>query len=147
MQAGAIEEKPSAVARLMSWADRWFQHGPGRGELDALSPQEFARVAHDLGLSITDLDALSHHPEEERLPLFERLQLLGLDVEELRRNEFLRDLERTCAMCSSKQKCRHDMEDHPLADDWKSYCGNRSVLEQMVVEPKACCCGASDCKG
>lgn len=147
MQAGAVEGKTSAVARLMSWADRWFHQGPGRGELDALSPEEFARVAHDLGLSATDLEELSHHPAEERLPLYERLKLLGLDVDELRRNEFLRDLERTCAMCESKDVCRHEMAVTPGSDAWKAYCGNRSVLESAAATPASCCCGGSGCKG
>lgn len=141
MQPSVDENKPSAVARLMSWADRWFHQGPGRGELDALSPYEFARVAHDLGLSAKDLEELAHHPDDERLPLYERLKLLGLDVDELRRSQHLRDLERTCAVCDVKDTCRHDLADQPQSDAWKAYCGNRTVLEQVARPTDTCCRG------
>lgn len=118
--------------RISDWLDRRL--GSSGGELSRMSDAEVARAAHDIGLSRADLETLSSQPRDQALLLNQRLELLGLDAKRLADAGFLRDLQRTCAMCESKGVCEHDMHARPQSSDWTDYCPNSGVLTDPATE-------------
>jgi len=114
--------------RVSGWLDRWI--GGGNSSLGRMSDAEVARIAHDIGLSQSDLERLSEQKDDASLLLNDRLKLLGLEPARLAEAGYLRDLQRTCGMCDSKGVCAHDLQERPESGDWTDYCPNSSVLLQ-----------------
>jgi Family of unknown function (DUF6455) len=63
-----------------------------------------------------------------------RLRLEALDLHRaLLRMDVLviRDLERTCTSCMTKQRCRRDWLSHPDDEAWRRYCRNAPTLAAL----------------
>lgn len=144
------------TGRLQEIASRlaeWWSHGIRRSDLDGVSAAEVARMAQDLGISVSDLERLAEQKSDGELLLYKRLEKLGLTADDMEKAGFRRDLERTCGLCQDQGDCRHDLEMRPDSDEWKAYCPNRQSLETLQAEMKqakasgtcsgggeACCC-------
>ena len=98
--------------------------------LDALGPGEFARMAHDIGISASDLRELAKHCSDAASLLEHRLESLGLSAEELAHSSpaQLRDMERLCTLCESKGRCARDLATDPADPAWRQYCPNHETL-------------------
>lgn len=127
-------EKPlSPISRVLDWwiatRDRWAR----MAELNALPPDELARVASDFGVSTSELLEASARPDGTQDLLERRLAVLDLDPEEIWKLSpmLLRDLQRTCGSCAERQRCKDDMEISPLAPGWESYCPNSGTLRTL----------------
>ena len=127
--------------RISGWLDRWVNSNGG--ELNRMSDAEVAQVARDIGLSVSELETLSHRRDDMSELLRHRLAVLGLEPERLASAGYLRDLERTCAMCESKGVCQHDLAARPESGEWAEYCPNSSVL----LDPETTRAGAGDTSG
>lgn len=125
----------AAVAVLAGWIKhcRRMVRPSGLGECDA---REAARIATDLGISAGDLRSLARkEPGSARL-LGYMLTALGIDPKRLARTEplVMRDLERLCASCSDKKRCRHDLEELSAAQHFHDYCPNAVTLDALATE-------------
>jgi hypothetical protein len=131
----AVGTKPAMTGfeRFSAWIAERVRKIQEQSELDRMPAAEVARMALDLGLSEGELERLAERDDDQALLLGERLELLGLDLRTLSQQGYLRDLERTCALCDSKDDCRHDFVARPDSDDWKSYCPNSGVLGDMLA--------------
>jgi hypothetical protein len=49
----------------------------------------------------------------------------------------MRDLQRCCARCGSKQRCMHDLEGPTREAAWRGYCPNCDTLEALTDEHDA----------
>lgn len=125
---------------LGAWLAKVFRHwretGRARYELAGLGAAETERIAHDLGLTSSQLQNITMHGPESADLLYRRLAEVGLDPMEILRNEpgVLRDLERTCALCDGRRECAHDLEERPDDPKWKTYCPNRETVETLLAE-------------
>lgn len=128
----ASGERGDLFDRLSGWIDHWLS--AGNSELSRLSDAEVARVAHDIGLSQSDLQTLSEQTDDASLLLYDRLKVLGLDPARLAEAGYLRDLQRTCGMCDSKGVCAHDLQARPEFGEWADYCPNSNVLRQVHAQ-------------
>ena len=95
-------------------ADWWRRHAAVRDNLTSLNelgPDEVSRMAHDVGVTPSDLRALATHCSEATNLLEHRLAALGLSAAELHDSAptELRDMERLCTMCTSKGRCARDL--------------------------------------
>src|SRR5207248_3229916 len=104
--------------------------------LDALGAEEFARMAHDIGISASDLRALARHCSDGADLLEHRLGSLGLSARELARSApaQLRDMERLCTLCESKGRCARDLANDPSDPAWRQYCPNHEALVALGQE-------------
>lgn len=123
----------SPLGRMLDWWSETRERWARIAELQELPSNELARVAADFGVSSAELLEVSRHPEGTQGLLERRLAALELDPEEIRRISpmLLRDLQRTCAMCSEKQRCKDDMAVSPVLPGWESYCPNAGTLRTL----------------
>jgi hypothetical protein len=73
-----------------------------------------ARVAQDLGISVADLRVPTSRDKTAADLLDRRLEALRLDPTSID-PALMRDLQRCCSSCESKQLCAHELEDQPKA--------------------------------
>jgi hypothetical protein len=94
-------------------------------------PLELARVAQDLGISAADLRALATRDKSAADLLNRRLASLRLDPTSVD-PVVMRDLQRCCSTCDSKQLCAHELEDEPKGARWPAYCPNEETITDLT---------------
>ena len=111
----------------------WAQARSSLSDLSHTGTAETARVAHDLGLSASELANLADRGPDAADLLPQRLSALHLDAKELGRTEpaTLRDMQRLCTMCESKGRCAADLADPPADPAWRQYCPNAATLDAL----------------
>ena len=116
-----------------SWLDRiWAMLWPARrDELAALDSADIERMARDLRLPVEELMALASRPSDSAKLLHRRLKLLGIDQQNVE-VAVLRDLERCCSCCDSKEKCEHDLKADTASNVTPSYCPNQQTLGALA---------------
>ncbi len=124
--AGSSTNAESFLSRLAAW----FQ---APGELAALPREEVERIAHDIGMSAAELREVAARGPGGADLLHERLAAMGLSRADVDRVAFglMRDLERDCACCGSKDECAHDLREQPDSPGWTGYCANAATLESI----------------
>jgi Family of unknown function (DUF6455) len=67
------------------------------------------------------------------------MEEIRLDAAEIGRIEpqVIRDLQRTCSLCASKRRCRHDLARDPSGPSWQDYCPNAMTFDALVTERAA----------
>ncbi len=127
-------EHGSIFSTVLDWWQEARQRWTRLHELDQFSPAEIEHLAADVGLDRTDFLQIARQPNGGALLIEKRLSALHLDPEDIRKLSplLLRDLQRTCAMCSEKSRCADDMASDPLAAGWESYCPNSGTLRTLT---------------
>ena len=122
------EHATEAGGGLLDRLSRWFS---GRSELSALPDDEVERMAQDLGMSAGELRGITAKGPHAADLLRVRMAALGLTQADIDRLAFglIRDLERDCACCASKEECREDLARQPESPGWMAYCANAKVLD------------------
>jgi hypothetical protein len=94
--------------------------------------EDGARILQELRLNGGDLHRLMTASPDDALLLGRMMEALGLDAEEVARElpAIMHDLERTCAACGSKRRCRHDLDAEAIAG-WAEYCPNKATLSAL----------------
>ena len=124
----------SLIGRVLDWwygvRDSWQR----MHELEMLSDHEIERMAKDIGVRPEELVRMMAEPNSTALLLERRLAALSLDPEDIRRLSplLLADLQRTCALCDEKRRCRQDLDADPAAPGWESYCPNSGTLRTLA---------------
>jgi hypothetical protein len=78
-------------------------------------------------------DLVARGPDAAHL-LYERMRALGISKADVDRaaDGVMRDLQRTCAVCSEKGVCEWDLRERPDDPVWKTYCHNAVTLESLT---------------
>ena len=122
----------------MASAFQWFQDWRiGRADAAALARcghAELARIAGDVGLNVGALTALARKGPHAADLLSSRLASLGLDEDVIGRSmpAVVQDLQRVCAFCESKRRCKHDLDGSSVP--WPDYCPNSQSLRDLVLD-------------
>jgi hypothetical protein len=103
-------------------------------ELAGCDASEVARVAQDLGISAADLCILANRDKTAADLLKRRLETLRLDPTSVD-PALMRDLQRCCSNCDSKQLCAHELEDKPKGATWPKYCPNEETIATLTTKP------------
>jgi hypothetical protein len=102
-------------------------------ELFGCDASEMTRVAQDLGISTADLRALANRDKTAADLLYRRLESLRLDPASVD-PAVMRDLQRCCSTCDSKQLCAHELEDAPKGAKWPTYCPNEDTIAAIATD-------------
>ncbi len=100
-------------------------------ELLTLSVEELDRMSRDLGMTVTELQHIASMGPDSAALLHQRMDALGVTAADIDRLAFglVRDLERDCSCCASKDECRADLVHQPESPGWMAYCANAQTLE------------------
>jgi hypothetical protein len=133
LQLAGTLRRPEMEAAMFHALEVWLKRQRERSELEAMGAGERDRVARDLGVSTNDLDFLvreSHDPVQ--LP--QMLEALGIDEAALRRAQpaLLRDMRRTCSLCSEAVECRWEIHTGTAALTYEEFCPNREELRRLA---------------
>jgi hypothetical protein len=133
IQEAAMGTIINAVA---SWWHNWRTARANLASLDRCGADDAERIAHDLGVTATELRALAGRWPDSADLLNGRLAALGLDRAEIRRVEpqVLSDLQRVCTVCMSGRECKHDLAENPYDPGWREYCPNVVTLDALTAE-------------
>jgi hypothetical protein len=137
MQAKSLSNLFLELMRLFDEA--WKRFRTRRAALNELSycdALELTRVAHDLGVSTEDLRVLATRDKTAADLLYRRLHALRLDPTSVD-PAVMRDLQRCCSNCDSKQLCAHELEDRPVTATWPTYCPNEETLDALATKPRS----------
>lgn len=121
------------VDRLIETFADWLKHRREVVEMYQFDSAEFGRIAHDLGVTASDLDELVRQGPHKVEELPQLLKVLGIDEAAIARAQplVMRDLERVCALCRHKAECDHDIADGSLAEHYQAYCANKVTLDAL----------------
>jgi hypothetical protein len=116
---------------------QWLKRRRESAELGALDVEERKRVAHDLGVSAADLDHLVRHSHDP-VEMGHMLAAIGVDEAALRRAQplLMRDLERTCSLCTTVALCRHEIASGTAGVSYAYFCPNASELKALSGETR-----------
>ena len=118
---------------MQTLAEGWSKYRQRRArinELRDLDCGDMRRLIQDTGLSFAELVALAKTEGDAAELLYRRMNTMGLDAEQIDVT-ILRDMQRCCSLCGSKELCTHELEDQPKAATWPSYCPNKQTLEAL----------------
>ena len=127
------QQYPIIGPAIVAVADWWRRHSAARESLtdfDACDPAERRRIAGDVGLSASELQALARRGGDAAELLPRRMAVLRLDPKKIGRTDgrVLQDLQRVCALCDSKRRCAKDLAHKPRDAVWEQYCPNSGTL-------------------
>lgn len=104
-----------------------------RSEIGAMDRETVRELAHDIGVTPADLYRLDRNGSSDISLLNERLYEEGVNSATLQAKwpSVWKDLERTCALCESKDECQQDLAVDPDAQEWHRYCPNSGTIETL----------------
>lgn len=116
------------LGRFKGAAFRW-------NEMQGLDSQELGLIAHELNLTVAELNTLAGAPSRSVELLDKRLAHAGLSADELAAScgDVVRDLRRVCAQCDFKSRCARDLGRERRATPSK-YCPNEQTLRALSYE-------------
>jgi hypothetical protein len=129
----------SFIELMRLFGEAWKRFRTRRAALHELShcdASELARVAQDLGITADDLRVLASRDKTAADLLYRRLQSLRVDPTSID-PVVMRDLQRCCSNCDSKQLCVHELEDRPVTATWPTYCPNEQTLDALATKPRS----------
>jgi len=122
---------------LKQWWRNWRAARSSLSELTCFAEDGVERMAHELGMSASELRALAKRgPDSENL-LVRRMAALDLDAKEVAAIELaaFRDLQRVCTMCESRGRCARELARNPSSPSWEEHCPNVETLKALGALP------------
>jgi hypothetical protein len=143
---GIMVELKAAAARypgvefLVSAIAGWFKkygvvHG-ARNELGQCGPEEVVKIAKDLGLPADDFRGLTSKTCDAANDVSKMLWALSIDQSTLAKRDpaTMRDLQRTCILCTRKGRCRQELAKHTAVWNFHEFCPNAYTLDALLEE-------------
>jgi hypothetical protein len=131
MRIAALTNQLRELLRLFTESSKAFRAKRAAvNELANCGEAELSRVAQDLGISAPDLRVLASRDKTAADLLYRRLESLRLDPNSID-PVLMRDLERCCSNCDSRQLCAHELEDKPQVATWPKYCPNEETIAAL----------------
>jgi hypothetical protein len=126
-------EPREMISRMRRWWQKWRGANSSLSELLCCGENEAERMAHDLGLPVSELRKLAEHGPEAADLLSRRMAELDLDKNEIAAvvPRTLQDLQRLCTLCEHHRECTRDLRRNPADQAWENYCPNAAVLKML----------------
>ena len=122
------------ISPFVAAVKAFWQKRAAVNELAACDALEVARIGQDLGISAADLRLLATRDKTAADLLNRRLEALRLDPTSVD-PAVMRDLQRCCSNCDTKQLCAHELEDKPKVASWPKYCPNEQTIAALTTKP------------
>jgi hypothetical protein len=121
------------VSYLIGQLGDWLQQRRRLIELAELDPGEYRRMAHELGLTAADLDALVRRGVDGAEELPQMLRAIGFDQEAINKISPPRMIEmrHACAGCTHKRTCQANLAAKTAAAHYEDYCANANEITLM----------------
>src|SRR5262245_44885285 len=131
--SAASTEHLQPLGFIVKWWRNWTQRSANARELDRCGESEVAHLAHDLGISPSELRTLAGRWPDSVDLLGRRMKALGLDEPQAGQTEaeVLRDLQRVCGQCAAERRCKHDLDSDAQDRAWRDYCPNVATLDAL----------------
>ncbi len=133
-------DKPWPIINEMwHWWQNWRGANSRLSELMCCGEYEVERMAHDLGMSVSELRKVADNGPEAADLLARRMAVLDLDAKEIAAvaPSTLQDLQRVCTQCKSSRQCAGDLRRDPTDPAWEDYCPNVAILKLLDALPWA----------
>src|ERR1700724_2948083 len=128
------EIKPYPIVdKLIKMFDNWLKHRHEISEIRVFDTPEFARIAHELGVTPDDLDTLVRRGPNAIEELPKLLMTSGIDGKPIARTLplVLRDMERGCASCHHKRQCDRAIAAGPSGQHYEEDCDNAATINSL----------------
>jgi len=127
---------PSPIAAIFQWLRDWVRKSSAL-ELRCCGEDEVERMAKDIGMSASELRRIAALGPGSADLLLRRMAALDLDRKEVSQTEprTFQDLQRVCAMCNSKRRCKGDLARDSDDPAWQDYCPNAATLMTLNALP------------
>ena len=128
-----------AVGALAQWLRDWSRKRALLAEFESCGSEECDRMLHDLGLTRADLRKLAEAEPDATGLLGRMMGVLHLDPARVERTEpaVFRDLERVCALCDGRERCREELSAETAGAHWQEFCPNAMTLQALLDETRA----------
>jgi Family of unknown function (DUF6455) len=126
----------SVLKSIAQWIMKYRDARNICNDLVNCGPDEVANIARDLRLSPSELVILARNGSNAADLLQDMLKALGVDKNAIENDEplVMRDLERLCTTCHEKRRCRLDLANGVIADNFRDYCPNAFTLDALLQE-------------
>jgi len=126
----------SILTSMAEWARKRVRARAIRNELMNCDADEVARMACELKLGPRELAALETHGPDAAEQLKKLLVAVGLDSNSLENEEpaVMRDLQRLCTSCDEKKRCKFDLINGLMTENFRDYCPNAFTLDALLLE-------------
>jgi hypothetical protein len=123
------------ISHLVQRWHAWKERRDSMAALEGCGRGEVARIAHDLSLSPGELRSLATKGPDSADLLYRRMDGLGLDRDSVEHGDprAMWDMQKSCSLCTSKGRCRHDFARGAEASAWHPYCPNDDMLNAFVA--------------
>lgn len=138
MSALTVEHKRRSPAEILSqWWRAWTGYNPIYSDLSCCAQEEVDRIAHDIGVSASELRKLASLGPAAADQLLLRMEGLGLDPDVVARAEpsTFHDLQRICSLCENHKRCDQEFTDRSAGIAWQDYCPNAPTLKVLATMP------------
>src|ERR1700676_4875418 len=121
------------VDKLINMFDSWLKHRQEIRDMREFDIGEFARIAHELGVTPDDLDTLVRRGPDAIEQVPKLLAVTCIDEKAIARTLplLLRDMERVCASCQHKRQCDHDIAAGTSGQHYEEYCANAATINSL----------------
>ncbi len=118
------------VSYLLDHFGDWLQQHRRLAELGELDPAEHRRMAHELGLTPSDLDYLVRRGVDGAEELPQMLRALGFSEEAINKiaPPQMMEMRHACAGCAHKRACHTDLAARTAAASYENYCANANEI-------------------
>jgi hypothetical protein len=121
------------VSYLIDQLGDWLKQRRQLNELNELDRGEYRRMAHELGLTPSDLDALVRRGVDGASELPQMLRALGFDEAAINKiaPPQMMEMRHACAGCAHKHACHVDLAAKTAAANYEDYCANANEITLM----------------
>ena len=125
------------ISGIRQWWRNWRRANSSLSELMCCGEYEAERMAHDLGLPVSELRRLAGYGPEAADLLAHRMAVLNIDMRQITAvvPKTFQDLQRICTTCESHRQCARDLGRDPADRAWEDYCPNVAVLKMLNALP------------
>jgi uncharacterized protein YjiS (DUF1127 family) len=127
------------VEAIAAWVNKYRETLADTGRLSKCSPDEVNQIAKDIGVSSSQLqNVVAKGPGAADL-LRKMLVALHVDPDVVAQSDLavMRDLQRLCAACGHKGRCRHELAAGTAAEHFHEFCPNSYTLDSLFPEKAA----------
>ena len=121
---------------VAGWFRRYRSVRDSRNDFGQCDAAEVSKIAKDLGLPANELRGLSAKGSGAATAVSRMLRALSMDPAALAGGDpaTMRDLQRTCILCSEKGRCRHELADGTAARHYREFCPNAYTLDALLKQ-------------